>query len=184
MEADRSSPDSGGGAVSSKVPEPLERRATSMRRIVLLAVLAAVSAGLSRAQATAANDTNEEQTRKEILQMEEERSQALLKGDVETLKRLYSPEVAYLTEHGQVLTLDQHLANIKNRKQIFHSLVHKDVKVHVFGDTAAVTGLSVSDVRYTDQKVDPRPRRYTNVWLKQDGQWRCIAHYETPVAQP
>ena len=65
-----------------------------------------------------------------------------------------------------------------------NSVVHKDAKVHVFGNnTVAVTGLSVSDVRYPGQKADPRPRRYTNVWLKQDGQWRCIAHYETPVPE-
>lgn len=154
-----------------------------MQRIVLLAVLVAASAGFAGARA-AGNDANEEQTKKEILQIEEERSQALLKGDVDKLKQIYADQVAYLTEHGQVLTLAQHLANIQGRKQVFNSVIHKDVKVHVFGNTVAVTGLSVSDVRYTDQKADPRPRRYTNVWLKQDGQWRCIAHYETPVAQP
>jgi ketosteroid isomerase-like protein len=155
-----------------------------MRRMVLSAVLVAAVVGFAGARA-ARGDANDEQIKKEILKMEEVRSQALLKGDVEKLRSLYSDQLAYCTEHGKVLTLDQHLANIKNRKQIFHSLVHKDVKVHVFpNDTVAVTGLSVSDVRYPGQKADPRPRRYTNVWMKQDGQWKCILHYETPVAQP
>ena len=154
-----------------------------MRRMVLLGVLVAAVAGFAGARA-AGGDTNKEQTRKEILQIEEERSQALLKGDVDKLKRIYADQVAYCTEHGKVLTLEQHLANIKERKQVFNSVVHKDVKVHAFGNnTVAVTGLSVSDVRYPGQKADPRPRRYTNVWLKQDGQWRCIAHYETPVPE-
>lgn len=155
-----------------------------MRRTLLLAVLVSLATGFA-ARWIAASDASNEEIRKEVLQMEEERSQALLKGDVDALRSLYSDQVAYCTEHGKVLTLDQHLANIKDRKQVFHSLVHKDVKVHVFPDgTVAVTGLSVSDVRYPGQKADPRPRRYTNVWMKQDGKWRCIVHYETPVDQP
>ena len=150
-----------------------------MRRMVVLAVLVAAAAGFAGSEAT--ND----QIEKEILKVEEERSQALLKGDVDKLRNLYSDQLAYCTEHGKVLTLDQHLANIKDRKQVFHSSVHKDVKVHVFENgTVAVTGLSVSDVRYPGQKADPRPRRYTNAWMKQDGQWKCIVHYETPVEQP
>jgi ketosteroid isomerase-like protein len=154
-----------------------------MRRLVLLAVLVGAVVGFAGARSARGDAT--EQTKKEILKVEEERSQALLKGDVDKLRSLYSDQLAYCTEHGKVLSLDQHLANIQGRKQVFHSLVHKDVKVHVFENgTVAVTGLSVSDVRYPGQKADPRPRRYTNVWLKQDGQWRCIVHYETPVAEP
>lgn len=152
-----------------------------MRRKVLWVVLVAVVAGFAGAQA-ARGDANDEQMTKEVLKMEEVRSQALLKGNVDKLRSLYSDQIAYCTEHGKVLTLDQHLANIKDRKQVFHSLVHKDVKVHIFpNNTVAVTGLSVSDVRYPGQKADPRPRRYTNIWMKQDGQWKCILHYETPV---
>lgn len=155
-----------------------------MRGILLLAVLVVASGGYAQAQASAGNDANQEQIKKEILQIEEERSQALLKGDVDKLKQIYGDHLAYLTDRGQVLTLAQHLANVQGRKQVFNSLIHKDVKVHIQGNTVAVTGLSLSDVRYTDQKAEPQPRRYTNVWIKQDGQWRCIVHYDTPVALP
>jgi len=116
----------------------------------------------------------------EILKADDERNQALQKGDVEALSRIYSDDLVYANATGALLTKEQHLADLKGRGLNFRSFKHDDVKVVAHGDTGIVTGISTSAVEYQG-KVSSSPRRFLNVFMKKDGRWLCVAHFETPV---
>jgi ketosteroid isomerase-like protein len=152
-----------------------------MMRRVLLIVFSTV-AFLGLAKWTAKNAAAAGEIKDEVLKIEEERNQALPKGDVAALERIYADDLVYTNATGALLTKAQHLANLKDRTLNFRSFKHDDVQVRVHGNTGVVTGISTSAVDYKGT-VSSSPRRFVNVYVKQDGRWLCVVHMETPVSQ-
>ena len=131
-----------------------------------------------RAKTTAAADS----ARDEVMKVEEERNQALQKGDAATLERIYSDDLVYSNAGGELLTKAQHLADIRARKLTFRAFKHEDVQLTMHGDTGFVTGVSKSVVEY-EGKVSSSNRRFLNVFAKKDGRYQCVAHFETNIAE-
>ena len=151
-----------------------------MRRWILVALCGVAFLGTARwttKNAAAADDIKDE-----VMKAEEARNVALPKGDVAALEHIYSDDLVYTNARGETLTKSQHLADIKGRKLSFVSFKHSDVQVHVYGNTGIVSGISTSAVSYQGT-VSSSPRKFMNVYVKQDGRWLCAAHSETPMAQ-
>jgi ketosteroid isomerase-like protein len=154
-----------------------------MTRRRMAVLFAGVLALFAVAWRTAISAAPPEDAKDEILKVDEERNQALQKGDIETLSRIYSDDLVYANASGVLLTKEQHLADIKARKLSFRSFKHDDVQVTVHGDMGILTGISTSAVEYHGM-VSSSPRRFLNVFVKKDGRWLCAAHFETPVVKP
>ena len=151
-----------------------------MNRRQLGAFIAAILALLAIVKSTVRNVAAEANAKEEILKIDEERNQALQKGDIATLDRIYSDDLVYANATGALLTKAQHLADLKGRALNFKSFKHDDVQVTVHGDTGILTGISTSAVEFHGT-VSSSPRRFLNVFVKKDGRWLCAAHFETPV---
>ena len=152
---------------------------TGQRLMAFFAAILVVFAIGWRAARSAAPPEN---TTDEILKVDEERNQALQKGDVATLDRIYSDDLVYANATGALLTKAEHLADLKARKLNFRSFKHDDVKVVVQGDTGILTGISTSAVDYHGT-ISSSPRRFLNIFARKDGRWLCVAHFETPVVE-
>jgi ketosteroid isomerase-like protein len=151
-----------------------------IRRLLLVTLSVVAVLGVTKYTVVAAvGDAN---LKDEVLKAEEARNQALPNGDVAALDRIYADDLVYTNATGALLTKAQHLANLKDRTLNFRSFKHDDVQVHVHGNTGIVTGISTSAVDYKGT-ISNSPRRFVNVYVKQDGRWLCVAHMETPVAQ-
>lgn len=131
---------------------------------------------------TAKSAARPEDVKDEILKVDEERNQALQKGDVATLERIYSDDLVYTNATGKILTKEQHLAELKARSLNFISFKHEDVQVTMHGDAGFLTGISKSVVEYHGS-VSHSMRRFLNVFMKKDGQWQCVAHFEADMPQ-
>ena len=155
-----------------------------MMRLILLAVLFTVSIpGNAAAARNAATGTKAvADAKSEVLQAEESRNQALQKGDADALAKLYTDDLIYTNALGLVLTKQQHLADIRTRKLQLTAFKHSDVEVRVHGTTGFVTGTSTSMVNFHGNASDS-PRKFLNVYVKENGVWKCAVHCETPAAK-
>jgi len=153
-----------------------------MTRRRMVAIALSVLGLFSIAWRTARSAAPPENTTEEILKVDEERNQALQKGDVATLDRIYSDDLVYANASGALLTKAQHLADLKKRTLNFRSFKHEDVQATVHGDTGVVTGISKSVVEYQGT-VSSNNRRFLNVFSKKDGHWLCVAHFETNLSE-
>jgi len=151
------------------------------RRRAAGAVLA-ILAFFSIAWRTTRGATPPENATDEILKVDEERNQALQKGDIATLERIYSDDLVYANANGALLSKEKHLAELKARTLNFRSFKHEDVQATVHGDTGVVTGISKSVVEYQGS-VSSSNRRFLNVFSKRDGHWLCVAHFETNISE-
>ena len=120
--------------------------------------------------------------KQEVLQAEEARNQALQKGDADALAKLYTGDLIYTNALGLTLTKQQHLDDIRNRKLKLTAFKHSNVEVRVHGNAGFVTGVSTSMVNFHGN-VSDSPRKFLNVYVKENGVWKCAVHYETPVAE-
>ena len=153
-----------------------------MKRRRMVAVALSVLGFFAIAWRTARSAAPSENATDEILKVDEERNQALQKGDIATLDRIYSDDLVYANASGALLTKAQHLADLKARTLNFRSFKHEDVQATVHGDTGVVTGISKSVVEYQGT-VSSNHRRFLNVFTKKDGRWLCVAHFETNLSE-
>jgi ketosteroid isomerase-like protein len=153
-----------------------------MTRRRMVAVALSVLAFFAIAWRAARSTAPPENATDEILKVDEERNQALQKGDVATLNRIYSDDVVYANASGALLTKAQHLAELKGRTLNFRSFKHENVQVTVHGDSGVLTGISKSVVEYQGS-VSSSNRRFLNVFSKKDGHWLVVAHFETNISE-
>lgn len=153
-----------------------------MTRRRLVASALSILAVFAVAWRAARSATPPDNAKEEILKVDEERNQALQKGDVATLERIYSDDLVYDNATGVLLTKAQHLADLKGKTLHFISFKHEDVQAVVHGDTGMVTGVSKSEVEYKGS-VSKSSRRFLNVFSKIDGHWMVVGHFETDIAE-
>jgi hypothetical protein len=120
--------------------------------------------------------TAPEETKKEILKIEEEHSMAVWNHDTATLNRLLADNWAYTNERGEVLSKEQWINNIKNQKFGMDTIIHDDIRMDQFGNTVVLMGRSTSTLHYND-KTSHGPRRFELVFVKMDGTWKCVGHF-------
>jgi PKD repeat protein len=92
-----------------------------MRRIPLLSLLIITLFGLMGVRGLPADQTESENI-KEVLKIEEERTQAVLKGDADVLERIYSDDFAYTNESGENPTKAQFVANFRSGSENLSSM--------------------------------------------------------------
>ena len=83
-----------------------------VRRILFLAISIAAVLGVARHTVIAAGGDLQE----EVLKAEDARNQALPKGDVPALEKIFADDLIYTNATGSLLTKTQHLADLKGRR--------------------------------------------------------------------
>lgn len=153
-----------------------------MQRILLLALLIVALVGIIRAQQKIENQSNAE-IEKEIFKVEHEKDEAMQKGDVAALDHIYADDLTFVTTRGQVLTKAQRLADLQTGGLDYLSFDRGGYTLHMYGNTVVLTGRSISVVKYHGEVVR-KPRQFMQVYVKQGGQWRLVAHHATFVTEP
>ena len=143
------------------------------QRVFVAGLMMVVFFGIAHAQQDPASESAK-QTEQEILRLEVEEGKAIMSKDSATLNRLYADGLAWLGR-GQLLTKAQVVADFASGTLRNNSMVHTDLHVNVYGDTAVLTGHSTSELVFHG-KVLGGPKRFTDVWVKTDGRWQLVAH--------
>lgn len=128
------------------------------------------------------DDKTVRQTENEVLQVEQERDQALQKRDVAVLDRIYSDQLVFVNTRGQLFTKAQRIADLGAGKVEYFSYHQGDYDYRVYGDTVVMTGQTSSVVKFQG-RVNKIPRQFTNIYIREGGQWHLAAHQATPIAE-
>jgi ketosteroid isomerase-like protein len=117
-----------------------------------------------------------ERSEKALLEMENRWVTALDRRDPKALDCLLAEDFVDSNATGQLLTRQQVLDAVPNRKTFAQHL--EDLRPRVYGDTGIVHGVN----RVTDKDGKEVARvRFTDVFRYKDGQWRAISGHETMV---
>jgi ketosteroid isomerase-like protein len=118
----------------------------------------------------------------EIKQLETDRAAAVVKGDTAFLEKQTADDYTLINANGQMSTKAQMIDGFKSGKSKLTMDELSDMKVHMYGDTAVITGKS--NVKGTLGGKDVTgPVMFTRVWVKKDGRWQSVALQQTKASE-
>jgi ketosteroid isomerase-like protein len=120
---------------------------------------------------------------KQVAALADQFTQAFEKADTGFMEKYFADEYTGIHSDGKLSTKAQEIDNVKSGNLKWASVDVHDRKIHVYGDTALVTGLS-SSTGTIGGKPYSGDYRTTQVWVKQKGDWKVVALQSTRVATP
>lgn len=151
-----------------------------MGRILVALLFAILVPGPALAQISTENKANAE-IEKEVLQVEHQRDQALQNRDMAVLDSIEADDLTFVNGRGAVLTKSQYMDEIRSGRIKFLTFEQGDYRFHIFGDTVVFTARNTGAVE-VHGKIERTPRRFTMVYVKQNGQWKFVAFQATSIA--
>ena len=143
---------------------------------VVVLVLAVAVWAQTQAQPTSGS------VEQELIKLEKEWADAYMKRDLAVLDRIEAADLVMTDFEGNVFTKALDIEEVKSGVYTLESLVGDEMKVHIYGDTAVVTGRSKSKGRYKGKDFDSQ-YRWTDTWVKIEGRWQCVAGHSSRIAQ-
>lgn len=114
----------------------------------------------------------------QIEQLEQQRSQAIVAGDIGSLDALYANEFFYNRAGGDSLSKAAYFAFLGSGDVKVRRAAREEVTIRVYGDTAVVTGIQHIDVTLKGQDTKLN-LRYLHVWVNGPGGWKLVARQAT-----
>jgi ketosteroid isomerase-like protein len=126
-------------------------------------------------------DSGDQETIREILEMERQAREATLHRDADFSQRTLAEDYVAITPLGTVTTKQDTVTARKTRQLRYDNIDVTDMVVRIYGDTAVVTARA--DVKGHQLGEDfSGPYRYTRVWVKKTGHWQAVS-YQATVTQ-
>jgi ketosteroid isomerase-like protein len=121
---------------------------------------------------------------KEIRRLTNQWSKALLNQDAKALDRIFSDDFTLSTAGGSFRNKKEIIERVSSGDTVATLCDYSDAEVHVYGDTAITQGIGKEKGRFKGKDYSV-VCRFTDVWLKRDGQWQCItAHTSEMTKKP
>ena len=149
-----------------------------MKKYVLFIVFVVSMVGGVKMQGNPGVKTDkDEEVKKEIIKLEDERDQALMHNDADWFERVFADDIAYM---GGTVSKAKIVGEIRSKERTWQAVRHDHYNVRVYGTTAVVTYLSHSTMVYKGA-VSNNVGITTDVYVKKDGKWLAVVHAGTPV---
>jgi ketosteroid isomerase-like protein len=120
----------------------------------------------------------------EILILEEEHRQAVIRLDVAAIDRLYADDLMVTSPIGTMCDKAGTMAEARAgaSKSTVEAYDKDNMHVRVFGETAATSYRLTIKAEHDGQEIN-RQYQITNVWLKRQGRWQIAACHTASLDQ-
>jgi len=109
----------------------------------------------------------------ELLKLEREFTEAIVANDPEAIERFVADDWIIINSDGGIIDKERFLGVIKSGALTHEMMESDDIRVRIYGESAVVTGLARSQGKFMGQDFSTRERA-TDVFVRHDGQWRCV----------
>lgn len=148
-----------------------------MRTVLILVSICIFSASFAIGQPIARNEALEN----EIKRLDLAHAEAILKRDVETLKKMIAEDAVTNHPTNKVISEREGIFEmIRNGTINYTSFIREPETFLFYKDMVVVMGHET--LGYVG-KTQPVKRRYTNVWMKQKGKWLLSIRHAHIVCQ-
>ena len=118
------------------------------------------------------------QLESDILRLEEEFGRAMIGNNADSIGRFLSDDWIIIDANGGIVSRARFLEVIRSGALTHKAMDSEDIRVRVYRDSATVTALTTSRTKYQGQEFTTTERA-TDVFVKQNGQWRCALTHLT-----
>ena len=107
---------------------------------------------------------------------------ALLKGDGAAFASNVAGDWKIVLGDAKTLTIAQVKDALANGKLKFRSVKISELEVRTYGDTAIVIGVNQTSGSWEGADFDGKDR-FTDVFVKKDGTWKCVASHSSTISE-
>ena len=109
----------------------------------------------------------------ELVKVEEEFADAIVKNNPEEIRQFVADDWIIINADGGIIEKERFLEVIKSGALTHEMMQSDDIRVRVYGDSAVVSALTRSKGKFMEQEFTTHERS-TDVFVRHDGQWRCV----------
>ena len=109
-----------------------------------------------------------------IIALENLWNQIQINHDADAMAKILDSDFILTDYDGSVMNKAQFLATIRDSSNQLTVEVSEDMKLHVHGETVIVTG-ATHERGMLKGKAYQHQGRFTDTWIKKNGQWLCVA---------
>jgi ketosteroid isomerase-like protein len=153
-----------------------------MKRILFIALLSFTTSFVANSQTEVKPDKKSGNVEQAIMNMEKEMLDALLKGDLSANERYMAEDAVFTGPDGMVMSKSEVISMFKDGNLKLESSVIDDMKVNVRGNTAVATYRTTDKGKYKETDISGQ-YRWTDVFVKQNGEWKLVAGHGTKLMQ-
>jgi ketosteroid isomerase-like protein len=109
----------------------------------------------------------------ELLKVDKGFVDAIAKNDLEAIERFVTDDWIIINADGGIIDRERFLGVIKSGALTHEMTESEGIRVRVYGDSAVVSALTRSKGKFMGQEFTTHERS-TDVFVRRDGQWRCV----------
>ena len=117
-----------------------------------------------------------------VVKLEQERVEAMVKGDLATLERVLADDFVYTHSNARVETRPQLLEALRSGVMKYDGMTHSEVTAQAYGETVLLRGLSDLKIKANGAPLSFRVR-FLAVYARLKGRWQMVAWQSTRVPQ-
>src|SRR5262245_9691768 len=153
--------------------------------LIVIAGIAASAPGSAKV-----DDRPEARAEREIRELEAQLSRAVITGDRAFFERVLADDFTHTSHAGKFKTRAEWMAENKFEnpqgkpqagKTSYEAFEVDDLAVHIYGETAVVTGRTTPKGRNAKGEPIRGRYRYLRVWAKRSGCWEAVAFPGTRI---
>jgi ketosteroid isomerase-like protein len=117
-----------------------------------------------------------------IRRLEDERYDALLRGDITAFAAHCHSQLLYTHSSGGTDTLESYLAKLREGFYVYHSIDHPISQIVITDDVALVLGEMNADITTggTEKRLH---NKCLAVWVRNETSWSLLAYAPTPLGR-
>ena len=109
----------------------------------------------------------------ELLKLENEFARAVTSNDADALDKLLADDWVIVEPDGSLIDKARFLGVIKSGALSHELMESTDMRVRLYGNTAVVTGLTITKGKFMGQDF-ASCERATDIFVKQTDRWLCV----------
>jgi ketosteroid isomerase-like protein len=109
----------------------------------------------------------------EVLKVEKDFTDAIAKNDPESIERFVTDDWIIISADGGIIEKERFLEVIKSGTLTHEMMQCDDMRVRIYGDSAVVSALTRSKGKFMGHEFITHERS-TDIFVRRDGQWRCV----------
>jgi ketosteroid isomerase-like protein len=100
--------------------------------------------------------------------------------DAGAIASLFDDTLVYVDYDGSLRNRAEYLQSVASPSSSPEHMYDEGMKVHVYSNAGVVSGV-YRETGVTKGKAYTRRARFTDTWIKQSGQWKCVASQSTLI---
>lgn len=144
-------------------------------KLILLATIAV----LALSGATAAQSARQKEAiEKEIRRLEQAHADAVLRGDLAAMDKIWTTDFKVNNPFNEVDKADR----LRTGAMTYSSFVREPESIQIYKNTVIVMGRETVVPKGNSPGAGKTiNRRFTNIWMKRDGKWRLVARHASVI---